>query len=479
MARLHAHDSSSVELDLEVPFDQGRVDLDLWFFVPSQLGIDEPDFDREAFYRDRTAYVRFEPPRRELADAASLLEPIRALTARLGHAHATPDEEACAERTLRLFGACVREQLRIRRRRVERAPGEAERDAMIVALVADAEATLTAWRALRAQMPLPSARWATVLAAIDDFVSLQCVEVWFRLHEAHPHPGFAEAIRRETEERVAHGEHGPLNAEDDADNERFVTELNRLKKYVLSALHLRFVSTRVTDAAQDLAFGLAAAAAMTVAVVLQLVAVWTVGMPGPQEGASVAVFISFAVVSYILKDRLKDRLKAWFARRLPRWLYDRRVELRAEDGSAVYGHAEETVRVMHLGAVPPEVAALRAEAEHPVELVVRAADDVVHYRRGLALRTGVRDQCPEAEGVEQILRFNLSAWLRRMDDPTRVLYQLDDDGNARRIQGPKTYTIPVVVAIRRPTGTEVHRQTLVLARDGLVRVETVGGRRRG
>lgn len=479
MARLHIHDPTSVELQVDVPFDDGGVDLDVWFFVPSQLGIGEPAFDRVSFYRDRTAYVRFEPPRRELRAAADLLMPVRLEGDRLGCGRAPPEVVADAERALRLFASCVWDQLRERRHRVE-ACAPAQRGEAVLALVADARAVLAELRALRADLPAPSPAFADSFAAVDDFVSMQCVEVWFRLHERGPHPALAEALIAETAARVERGEHGPLRADDAADNERFVAELNRLKKFVLSALHLRFVSTRRTDAAQDLAFGLAAALAMSVAVTLQLVATWTLGAPTrPGEWATILAFVGFAVLSYILKDRMKDRLKEWFSRRLPRWLYDRRVELCPEDSTRPLGHAEETVRLLHLREVPVPVAACRESGEDRVELAVRTSDDVVHYRRALRLGPALPAQCPEAEGVEQILRFNLASWLGRMDEPSRVLFQLAEDGSARRIRGPKTYRVPVVLSVRRHGGVTLTRQTLVLSREGLVRVEEQPARQAG
>lgn len=479
MARLHIHDPTSVELQVDVPFDDGGVELDVWFFVPSQLGIDEPVFDRMAFYRDRTAYVRFEPPRRELRSAADLLMPVRLEVDRLGCGRAGPEVVADAERALRLFAACVWDQVRARRRRIEALPA-GQREEAVVSFVADARAALAELRALRAEMAAPGPAFAASFAAIDDFVSMQCVEVWFRLHERTPHPALAEALFEETAARVAAGEHGPLRADDAEDNERFVAELNRLKKFVLSALHLRFVSTRRTDAAQELAFGLAAALAMSFAVTLQLVATWTLGAPtGPGEWATILAFIGFAVLSYILKDRMKDHLKAWFARRLPKWLYDRRVELCPEDSSRVLGHAEETVRLLHVRELPPAVARLREAGEDRVELAVRGSDDVVHYRRALRLGRALPAQCPEAEGVEQILRFNLASWLTRMDESSRVLFQLTEDGQAQRIRGPKTYRVPVVLAARRGGRLELSRQTLVLSREGLVRVEEAAARQAG
>ncbi len=471
MIRLRVHDPTALELQLDVPFQSGGADLEVWFFLPSQLGVDDPGFDRDRFYRERTAYVRFEAPRRLLLEADALLGALRVDRARLSAGTASPSVEAAAVRALRLYGACVRDQLRERRQEAEHASAVG-REAAVRALVEDGEAVLERYRSTMASITRPSSSFATALRAVNDYLSMQTIEVWFRLHASSPHPVLEAAIRKETGARITSGFHGELAEADAVDNEHFVTELNRLKKYILSVLHLRFVSTHRTEAAQDLAFGLAAALAMTVAVFFQLVALWTVGTPGgPRDWASLSMFLAFAVGGYILKDRMKDHLKGWFARRLPGWLYDRRVELCPEGEDTVLGHAEETVRRLHLPEVAADVVALRDRGEDPIELVVRASDDVVHYRRRLRLLPTLVAQCPEADGVEQILRIHVRDWLRRMDEPSRALYQLDDDGHAHRIHGPKTYRIPVVIRVQRGGETDMLRRVLVLSRQGVVRIE--------
>lgn len=457
MVRLRVHDPYSMELDLEVPLDRGSSELQAWFFLPAQLGVDEPVFDRDRYYRDLTVYVRYQSPRRELAEADVLIAPLT---------------DAGAERSLRLYAACIRAQLRVRGRALRDilAAGD-DPEPTILRLVAESEALLGRHRERRARARDVTPQVSSSLAAIEDFLSMQALELWFRVHERAPHPALSAAILSETAIREAGGLHGPLDAADALDNERFVTRLNRLKKYVLGALHLRFVSTRRAQNAQDLAFGIAAALAMTVAVGLQLVAAWTFGTPGgPREWASLLPFLGFAVGGYILKDRLKDHLKGWFAQRLPQWLFDRRLDLCPESAASPLGVAEETVRLLHMAEVDPQIAALRARGDDAIEHVVRASDDVIHYRRVLRLGRQASANCPEAQAIEQILRFNIRDWLRRMDEPNRELFQLDDDGFAHRIQGPKTYRIPVVLAVNNGGKREIVHRVLVLSRDGIVRI---------
>lgn len=336
--------------------------------------------------------------------------------------------------------------------------------------VARGEETLAAYRSLAADpasRALPSP-WPGLFSAIEDFLSQQAIEAWYLLlHLSLPpaaHDRLVEAIRRETELRAQAGLQGKLDPSDAAANERFVTRMNALKKYVLGVLHIRGIPSRRARMLQDLLFGIAAAFAMLLTVILQIWTAWHVGMPtGPSP--TLALFVAIAVGGYILKDRSKEWLKGWFAERIPQWLYDERVELMAEGGR--FGAVEETVRLLRPKDTPKDVAELRAWGEEPFTAGERAREDVVHYRRSAYID---RSAAPAGmEAVDDILRFQVQRWLRRMDAPVRQLSELTEDGDVLPIPAAKVYAVQVVLS----EGDGLHRYTVVLDKGGARRIESV------
>ncbi len=483
MPRLRIHDPFQLELKRDLPLEsQARTQrttphtLEAWFWVPGQLGLDEPVFHREAFYRDLTAYVRFHTPRATDTDALlARLAPVGEALARIAAGRPHGMDATVVHRELRLFAAVFRAG---QRDGVRRCLAHLHEDPLRAEHLDAGTFVLARFRAFRTAASSPSlpAHDAEALLAVEDFLSLQAIEGWYALLAAiHLVEGLRDgaaaarlraAIASETDQRALSGLQGRLDPDDAVTNERFVTRMNTLKKFVLAVLHVRLVHSRRTQHVQDLLFGVAAALAMTVAVALQVWTAWTVGMPtGP--GPALVVFVGTAVGGYILKDRMKEWLKGWFAARIPQWLHDRRTELVSEAGHL--GSVEETVHLVRPDDVAPDVRAMRVNGEGSITAGERAHEDVVHYRRTTSfLHEGAP---PEMQAVDEILRFHVERWLRRMDEPTRNLSQLQPDGSVKRIRAAKNYTVQVIL---RLDGT-LERYAVVLNKKGLVRVEKAAG----
>jgi hypothetical protein len=501
--RLSVHDHFQLELKLDHPLagvPEG-LGFEAWIFFPPSLGIDEPAFRKDAFYEDLSTYVRFQTPKMSLGrlfgdgDRTSPFEWLARHEARLTSGAATDADFAMALRELRLFAAVFRAIVRDETRYVS---GEvrkgvppsvlADHVAASLRFLSEVRDALQRFRALRvhfldARTPAPL---RAALHAIDDFLSIQALEGWFALLEAYaPHPvgnDAADALRAAIQgETIYRGGAGHLctPTADPTANEPYVTRVNQLKKWVLAVLHLRLASSRRAQRLQDALFGIAAGAAMTVAVVLQLVALWTVGTPtSPQVGGTTLfAFVGAAVGGYILKDSLKERLKIWFRSGIPEWLYDRRQNLRVEESGETIGFIEETVRLVRPGELANVVGRLREEGEDLLFASHRAEEDVIHYRRQLRVDgERARVHGPEMSAINEILRLNVGRWLRRMDEPTRELYRLEPGGAIGRVEALKTYRVTLIVArTRRGTEPRYQKYVLVLTRSGILRVEEQGG----
>ncbi|MDP2304457.1 MAG: hypothetical protein Q8P18_00345 [Pseudomonadota bacterium] len=497
---LHHHYQLELKVVHALEPPQGERSFEAWFFFPPSLGIDEPTFQKEVFYDEVTSYVRFQTPRMSLDQLFAENEPKSPFAwlarngARLTSGTATEADFARALRELRLGAAVFRASVRDHARFVASELGSGAPPAV---LARHAEASsrfhsecceaLERYRALRLQFldARTPALLRTAIDAIDDFLSVQVLEGWFSLLETfnvHAQKcgalvaALRTAIATETAYRKSAG-HLPAPADDASTNERFVARVNLLKKWVLAVLHLRVRSSRRAELAQDALFAIAAAVAMVVAVSLQLIALWTVGTPSSPQvgGATVFTFVALAVAGYILKDRLKERLKVWFQKGIPYWLFDRRQELRVEAGGASIGSVEETVRLLRAAELVPLVARLRDAGEEPLFAEQRGEEDVIHYRRKLRIDgSRARAQAPEMSAIDEILRLNVTRWLRRMDDPDRALLRLTEDNHVLVVTATKTYRVTLIVA-RGGAERRYEKYSIVLTRDGIERVEQVGG----
>lgn len=488
---VRVHDHYQLELKLTHPLAGANPVFEMWFFFPGSLGIDEPRFQKDEFYADLTAYTRFRTPRigldRLLADPESPLAWVERHAPTSGSAPA--GALVALDRKLRLFAAIYRASLRDASAGLAAClrPGTPvevfeENVAAAANFVRESKAVLGRFRGVHPSVRDPQPTIDAACHAVDDFISLHAIEAWFGLlalvQPSGSAPGASDglvvdlraAIDGETAYRTATGLLGaPLD--DPGANEPYITRVNHLKKWVLGVLHLRLVSNRRAERAREFAFSLAAAVAMTVAVGLQLVAMWTVGTPTvPELGRTLYTFIGLAVGGYILKDGIKDRLKTWFQAGIPHWLFDRRFDLSVGSGEPPFGAVEETVTLLELGDVAAPVIALRETGEDPLFRRERAEEDVVHYRRRVQLNAPLaRAAAPEMAAVDEIIRFNVRRWLRRMDEPVRPLSRLDPGGRVERVEAAKTYRVTLVIS--HAEGGHLERAVVVVSRDGLVRIE--------
>jgi hypothetical protein len=69
--------------------------------------------------------------------------------------------------------------------------------------------------------------------------------------------------------------------------------------------------------------------------------------------------------------------------------------------------------------------------------------------------------------LDVIVRVGVHRWLRRMDDPSRTLFQVQADGEVLRIKASRTYRVHVVA---RTPEAQVHA-VVVLTRKGIQRVD--------
>ncbi len=489
------HDHYQLELKLSHPLDVPVSTFECWLYFPNSLGIDEPQFHKDDFYGDMTAYTRFQTPRmsiERLLDERDTASPFAWLVrqqAELCSGMASPFDYAAAVRAIRMFGAIYRAAVRDSTDALGAGlcagaspAARAEHLAAAGSFLGNSIAVLQ--RIRRYRVETSSARLPAdldaALGAVDDFLSLHALEAWFSLlrglQGAAPEeclaPALRAAITAETRHRVDAGMLG-APVDDARGNEGYIARVNQLKKWVLGVLHLRLVSNRQAERAREFAFSFAAAVAMSVAVVLQLVAMWTVGTPkAPQLGGTLYAFIGLAVGGYILKDGIKDRLKGWFQAGIPHWLFDRRHDMCVGTSGTRFGAVEGTVTRLDAWDVSPAVAQLREAGEDPLFAGERADEDVIHYRRLVRINASLAHaQAPEMVAVDEIIRLSVVRWLRRMDEPLRPLSRLGEDGQVGRVSAAKTYRVTMILTL--PSGGAIRHEKLavVVCRDGIVRIE--------
>lgn len=477
------HDRYQIELKVSYPLATNEArhrshEFDLYFFAPRNLGIRRENYPKAQFYADLQSYLRLTTPTVPLDRFARGPEcPIAKLQAVIESARIRESREAPSsyEAAIKLFCSMLKSAVRDFSTYIRQTEDPDDREQLVATFVESLQEVCREYRALRSRIHLPgvAARTLEVYLFGDEWLSLLVEDRGYRLLEDLREAGGAGKgaaalrglVEGENQYRARRGY--PSVFEDHGDNELPIFRRSVLKKYVASILFLQTEVRKEGAFIRETLFGVAAALAMVFATALAFATQSIYGALTP------AVFIAL-VVSYIFKDRLKELLRTYFQKRLTGFLFDQKTVVRDAARRPV-GECRECFDFADERRVPIKVRELRASS-HIIEIENEwLGEQILVYRKRVRLNAeGVHETFPDYDvpGVTDILRFSVNEFLRRMDDPTKELFVMDDEGY-QRIKGARVYYLNLVLRLRAGKNEELLRYRVVLTRKGIKRIEHV------
>lgn len=480
-----------------------RYRVDLYAFIPASIGINSQTYGSEAFYRHLTSYFRMrtpEFPEWQVADPQEL---------RLPSAEEYLQVHLSGERRRALSGRVVQDvrlfasyvHTRAKRlvedaRGVAREPGGGRR-AMWSLLERRAELTaglLQVFRMryvdrLKREPILADEDVRRALLLCDEFLSFRLESLLVKLAQASKNcpaskmgPLVERLLAPEADYRGRNGMATPDRGSRQS-LEGYTYRLGMLKKFVSEVLYLAVRPENREKVYRNGIAAVGAGLAATFAVLAEQQRLKLMVEGG--SGARVGILLALAVVAYVFKDRIKDLSKEYFFERLKHRLPDYKLHLayryRDADGGEhdlPLGFAEEFMRYLRADSVPDEVDYLRSVFKR-AEVDPDLHETVLHYSRRFELSGR---EAPAAPGdpryVKNVLRFDFSEFLARLDEPTRSVEFYDAGRGARRARSHKVYHVNLVWRYEAELdGTarrvDFERQRVILDKRGIVRLERV------
>jgi hypothetical protein len=499
--RLEQHDSNQLELKLAYEIDpqlkRQRYGVEAFIFLPRTLGITSSSYSSSRFYEDTIAFARLKTPRVALH---ALAQPGPA--DRWFNEIAHPIERILAgERLdplplvhrLKLLACIFRSALRDEFAEVKRRFRGVEKltNGTLDARVAELATMLMrlreevdiVWRRVRevsglSEHPHVDDQIEEVSHAVDEFTAINVEELATRVVEILD--GTAKFDRSDVLGPVRHafaeqavsayrfrrGRGYPSFVLPDDDNESLPHRRHVLKRIMSSVLYLDIRRAEsgvvVTNVTGMVAAGLAMLFAVVVAVFMQ-----------PLMASFSVTFIALAVLSYILKDRIKEWGKQRLGSFFSRWLPDKRLEVRDQTTGEVLGECRESVSIQDA----TKVEALVRELRH-IDHQGRAAT-VIRYHKQVTLSSdALQQRIAGVDGLNDIIRFNLSHLRDRMDEPYEMHTIVDPDTlELHHVKCARVYHVNLVMRFTKGHGKEAKVETervrVVLDQRGIKRIEAV------
>lgn len=266
-------------------------------------------------------------------------------------------------------------------------------------------------------------------------------------------------VRREREYRERAG--FPVADPASPDHNRTVI-LHRsvLKKYIESDLFLTSRTKRDGVAMKQFYFSIAAGLSMVFATAIAFSFQQRFG------NFTMPLFVAL-VVSYMLKDRIKDTMRYYFAHRLKAKYFDNRTRFGVKDRNV--GQIREGVDFIPEDQVPREVMELRSRTPL-LEAENRISDEkIILFRKMVELDPELlrHEEHYSIDGINDIMRLYLSSFILKTDNPRIPLHYLDEQDTVRTAAGEKVYYLNIVVQLRHGPQLDYHRYRVTFGRDGI------------
>ena len=478
------HDNFSLEFKcgFNCKEDGARDDFSVnaWIFVPNSLDINPENYGKKQFYRDIKSNVRLMTPvylLREIADESSL--PLTSLKKAL-ETVATSPEPANVDSYqyhLKMFSAIFKSSLRNHAVHIRGTKTLSASLYLLEDYIDNAARVLERFRALYRIIDIPTVSDKTrgYFRLCDEFMShtldVQTIRIIKKIDSAPDTDALkeirqrlAELIKKERDYKNI-AEYGLLNG-DDRHDRQLVYHRGMLKKFVESELYIHLSKKKDGVAVEQIYYSIAAGIAMIFATAVA----WF--MQVKYGNITWPLFVAL-VVSYMLKDRIKDLMRYYFAHKLGNKYYDKKASVTI--GKTRVGEIKEGFDFISLSRTPAEVMRLRERASSVEDESHVFEEKVMLYRKHLSIDdvalAGIDDY--PMNGLNEIMRLHLNRFTHKMDNPKISIDTLDSDGSVKSMSVRKTYYINIVFQLQHDDEMEYHHFRIVMSRDGIIQVSEI------
>lgn len=451
--------------------------MHIWMFIPNSLDINRFTYSKAEFYRDLKTNIRLITPVYILRDIAegehSAFRFLYTAFCKLA-SEPTRTHKQDYEYQIKMFLSILKSSLR------------EEVEHIVNSSPADLDYLITNYREITRMItekyrdlyriinvPTVTGEMMEYYRFGDEFMSNLIELQTFRLIEGlkTKQPNLLEQYKRSllavvNKEYLYKKDKGLLvvEKENKTRNNEVVHRFGMLKKYAESHLFLQIYKRRDGVLAEQLLFSLAAGVSMIFATVIAF------SVQQKYGNFTMPLFVAL-VVSYMLKDRLKDFTRHYFAHKMGHRYFDNKIDMSINHVDI--GWSKESIDFIAEKNVPADVLKAR-DRSSIIEANNRAGgEQVILYRTHMFIdRVKLDATSPYSiAGVNSIIRFNISNFIRNMDNADFPLFYPDEKEGFLLVKGEKLYYLNLVIHKQNDEQKNFQRYRIALNRKGIHAIE--------
>lgn len=468
------HDNFTVEFKIGYNVDSDSTintfSVKTWIFMPNSLSINRQTYTGELFYRDLKVNTRLITPTfllGEIAEEDSI--PINNLREALMLLAGSTNEynKASYEYHVKMFLAIVRSSVRDTAHHIKMVYDKDDIQILVNDYERNIERITTEYRKLRSIIFVPTINdeLLNIFAFGDEYLSNIIDHYSFKIITRHKDikEQLINLIERERNYRLGK-KYLIIDKNSPTNNREYVFRMNVLKRFVDSDLFLEARKKQDAVVVQQVYYSIAAGISMIFATAVAFSFQQRYGT------YTIPVFMAL-VVSYMLKDRIKDLMRYYFSNKQRTRYFDNKTTIAV--GSTPLGWSREAFDFISEDKINREVLSARSRSPLLTAENKYNKEDVILYRKLVQLDKGVLDDLDSypTEGINEIIRFNIAHLVQKMDNPKAIFKTISDNNEIEEIAADKIYYINYIFHLQHNGQNSYKRYRVVCTRSGILDIE--------
>ena len=477
------HDKFSIEIKLGYGTKRSKIINDYiistWFFIPYSLDINRYTYKKDQFYSDLKTNIRLTTPvylLREIAEGEN--SPFYLLKDSFQKLANTPirKNRETYEYNIKMFHSILKSSFRNEINHIIKNVVDDDRQFLISSYLKHTVSILKKYRKLRriVNVPTINAELMSYYLLSDEFMSnLIEQNTYFllrKLEKRFPDDfkknklALLDLIKKEISYKEEKGY--PIAKEDSKDNNgEVIFRRGVLKKYIESQLFLESRKRKDGVFIEQILYSIAAGLSMIFATGIAFSFQHKFG------NFTTPLFIAL-VISYMLKDRIKELTRYYLGGKLKKRLFDHKNTIQVKNSKKI-GWCKESFDFLSEDIVPKKVLKIRNRSQI-MQVENRGANEkIILYRKLIRLNRKKLNKAftqYEITGINDIIRFNISRFIKNMDNSKVPVYILKGD-DFEHIMGDKLYYLNLIMKFQYEEQSDYSRYRIVFNRNGIKKVE--------
>jgi hypothetical protein len=438
--------------------------INIYFFIPKSLSINSSTYTNNDFYNDHVSYIRLITPKNELG---IIKNKIKTLLVSLKANINNNTEKNIIKHKMKLAVCSYISYLKSFNLDMKKKDIKPKRIKLFIKRIKEFDDIKK--EILLLKVNKEDDRLSYLTDSMVEYLSLTTQHYLFEINIylksfGHEYNDLINDIVKliNTEISFCKTNKFPVISHDEYENEKVIFRYSVFKKYFYSVLYLNQKRKEDGAGVKEFYYAIAAGISMIFTTVV-------VFITQQKYGNFTTSFFAALVISYMFKDRIKEAYRHHFDKKIQLKTYDFKEKIYDTEEKTIFAFIKEKMRFVNKDKLPKDVVKTRLKGVPNRLSTWFLGEDVFKYTKNITLyNKNIQSHYNnKVVGIHNIMRFDISKFLKRMDTAEVPLYRIAEGS----LYGSKVYHVNIVVEFKAEEEISYHKARLILDKSGIKRIE--------